>query len=96
MHFLSEAKDLYLIWLALLNNSLPIFEELYHWPLSYLQVALHIPSWSSAKKQTRGKDSLLCIALRQKDPKHLRIQRSDTGGNNLPAWEDFVLVLGTR
>lgn len=92
VHFLSEAKHLYLIWLTLLSNSLPIFEKLYHWPLSYLQVALHIPSWSFAKKQTRGKDSLLHIALQTEGSKHLSRQRGDMGGNNLPAWEDFVLV----
>lgn len=77
MNFLSEAKDLYLIWLTLLSTSLPIFERLYHWPLSYLQVVLHIPTWSFAKKPTRNKDSLLCITLREKDPKHLKRQRVD-------------------
>lgn len=89
---LSEAKDLYLIWLTLLSNSLSIFKKSYHWPLSYLQVALHIPSWSFSKKQTRGKDSLLHTTLRQKDPKHLSRQRGDMDGNNLPAWEVFLLA----
>lgn len=43
VHFLPEAKDHYLIWFTLLSNPLLMFEELYHWPLSYLQVALCIP-----------------------------------------------------